>query len=29
VMTAEAEVEGHQIDQALRDMIRTIEVPRM
>jgi MoxR-like ATPase len=29
VMTAEAEVEGHQVDQALRDMIRTVEVPRM
>ncbi|WP_442483728.1 AAA family ATPase [Aeoliella sp. SH292] len=29
VLTAEAEVEGHQVDQALREMIRTVEVPRM
>lgn len=29
VLTAEAEVEGHQVDQALRELIRTVEVPRM
>lgn len=29
VLTAEAEVEGHLVDQALRELIRTIEVPRM
>ena len=29
VLTAEAEVEGHQVDQALREMVRTVEVPRM
>jgi MoxR-like ATPase len=29
VMTAEAEVEGRQVDQVLREMIRTIQVPRM
>ncbi|QDU59001.1 AAA family ATPase [Aeoliella mucimassa] len=29
VLTAEAEVEGHQVDEALRNMIRTVEVPRM
>ncbi len=29
VLTAEAEVEGHQVDQALREMMRTVEVPRM
>ena len=29
VLTAEAEVEGHQVDQALREMVRTVEVPRI
>ncbi len=29
VLTAEAEVEGHQVDQALREMVKTVEVPRM
>lgn len=29
VLTAEAEVEGQQVDNALREMIRTVEVPRM
>lgn len=29
VLTAEAEVEGHLIDQSLRELIRTVEVPRM
>ena len=29
VLTAEAEVEGHQVDEALRNMVRTVEVPRM
>ncbi len=28
VLTAEAEVEGHQVDQTLREMVRTVEVPR-
>ncbi len=29
VMTAEAEVEGRRVDQVLREMIRTVQVPRM
>ena len=29
VMTAEAEVEGRDVDQVLREMIRTVQVPRM
>ncbi len=29
VLTAEAEVEGRQVDQVLTEMIRTVEVPRM
>lgn len=29
VLTAEAEVEGHQVDQLLRDLIRSVEVPRL
>lgn len=29
VLTAEAEVEGHQVDEALRAMVRTVEVPRI
>ncbi len=28
-MTAEAEVEGHRIDSLLRELIRTVEVPRL
>jgi MoxR-like ATPase len=29
ILTAEAEVEGQEIDQILGDMIRTVEVPRI
>jgi MoxR-like ATPase len=29
ILTAEAEVEGHQVDALLTELIRTIEVPRM
>lgn len=29
ILTAESEVEGHSVDQSLREMIRTVEVPRM
>jgi MoxR-like ATPase len=29
ILTAEAEVEGHQVDALLQEMIRTIEVPRI
>ena len=29
MLTAEAEVEGQNIDQVLRDLIRTVEVPRI
>jgi len=29
ILTAEAEVEGYQVDDILRDMIRTVEVPRL
>jgi MoxR-like ATPase len=29
ILTAEAEVEGHQVDVLLTELIRTIEVPRM
>ncbi len=29
VLTAEAEVEGRQVDQVLNELIRTVEVPRM
>jgi MoxR-like ATPase len=29
VLTAEAEVEGHKVDEVLRDLIRSVEVPRL
>jgi MoxR-like ATPase len=29
ILTAEAEVEGHSIDELLRDLIRSVEVPRI
>ena len=29
VLTAEAEVEGHSVDQLLRELVRTVEVPRL
>ena len=29
MLTAEAEVEGQNVDQLLRDLIRTVEVPRL
>ena len=29
ILSAEAEVEGHQVDELLRDLIRTVEVPRL
>lgn len=29
ILTAEAEVEGHEVDEALKTMIRTVEVPRI
>jgi MoxR-like ATPase len=29
VLTAEAEVEGHKVDDLLRAMINTVEVPRL
>ncbi|MEM8678311.1 MAG: MoxR family ATPase [Planctomycetota bacterium] len=29
MLTAEAEVEGHQVDESLQTMIRTVEVPRI
>ena len=29
VLTAEAEVEGHSVDELLRELVRTVEVPRL
>jgi hypothetical protein len=29
MLTAESEVEGHHVDVLLREMIRTVEVPRL
>lgn len=29
MLTAEAEVEGHNVDQLLKDLVRSVEVPRM
>jgi len=29
ILTAEAEVEGHKVDDLLRDLVRTVEVPRL
>jgi MoxR-like ATPase len=29
ILTAEAEVEGHAVDDLLQDLIRTVEVPRL
>jgi MoxR-like ATPase len=29
ILTAEAEVEGHDVDQVLGEMLRSVEVPRL
>ncbi len=29
ILTAEAEVEGHHVDELLTDMLRSVEVPRL
>ena len=29
ILTAEAEVEGHRVDDLLQDLIRSVEVPRL
>ena len=29
ILTAEADVEGHRVDDLLRDLISSVEVPRM
>jgi hypothetical protein len=29
MLTAEAEVEGHQVDAVLMELIRSVEVPRL
>jgi len=29
ILTAEAEVEGHRVDDLLRELIRSVEVPRL
>ena len=29
MLSAEAEVEGHAVDEVLSDLIRTVEVPRL
>jgi hypothetical protein len=29
ILSAEAEVEGHSVDELLREMIATVEVPRL
>jgi MoxR-like ATPase len=29
ILTAEAEVEGHSVDDLLRELVRSVEVPRL
>jgi MoxR-like ATPase len=29
ILTAEAEVEGHQVDELLTELVRSVEVPRL